>query len=181
MENSAIILQPVEMNKEIMQELEKRGLIYRIAPGLHNLNPDQGEALVKTIYECKEEYGPHKLISVTINRTEFTTFGTHPDTEDFLLIGDPNTKPLYLVIALCKKDELERKIGEKTVSAKDFVALKVKYNDPEISFFSMLKDVPHGEAVGDEEGKPASFYVTEAKNLTRDLIDFHGYKLKIIC
>ena len=154
MENKKIIsLKPIEMTKEVMQNLEKRGLIYRLCPGHDELEPKEGETLGKSIYECHENYGPHKLITVTVNREKFEAFGTHPDIEDFLLIGDLNTKPLYLLIATCHKDELNKKILQKTLLEKDFILLKAKYNDPEVSFFSMLKNVPHGEVSGIRERK----------------------------
>lgn len=179
MDLKPIRLKPVEMTKEIMLDLENRKLIYRLCPNHDELSPGVGETHAKAIYECADKYGPHKLITVTVNRSELAGFGTHDDIEDFLLIGDPSTKPMYLVIALCMKDELEDKIEKGTVSEKDFVALKVKYNDPEVSFFSMLRNVPHGEAAAEGEGRPASFYVTESRDLGLDVTDFKGFKLKV--
>jgi hypothetical protein len=162
-----IILRPVEMTKAVMQDLEKRNLIIRISPDTTNLKALPGQTLVNPIYSSSNASGPHKLMFITLNRRELTEFGTHPDNEDFLLIGDTDTKPLYLVIALCHKDELDKKIKSKTVSSDDFITLRVKHNDADVSFFTMLKDIPHGEAVGKGSGKPASFYVGES----RDLID----------
>jgi len=162
-----IILRPVEMTKTVMQDLENRNFIIRISPDTKKLDAKAGQTLVDPIYSSSEGSGPHKLMFVTVNRMDLSEFGTHPDNEDFLLIGDPNTKPLYLVVALCMKDELDVKIKNKTVSADDFVTLRVKHNDADVSFFTMLKDVPHGEAIGKGDGKAASFYVGES----RDLID----------
>jgi hypothetical protein len=171
-----IQLHPVEMTKEVMQRLEDKGLIYRLYPGHHDLDVPEGETRVRSLYECQDKFGPHKLIVVTVNRPGLPGFGSHPDVEDFILMGDPNTKPLYLVIALCLKTELEQKIMDQTLTEADFITLKVKYNDPEVSFFSMLKDVPHGEGVADSEGKPASFYVTEPRDLPLELSNLGCYR-----
>ena len=37
---------------------------------------------------------------MTVNRTEFAAFGTHPENEEFL-IGNPDSQPMYLAVALC--------------------------------------------------------------------------------
>jgi predicted Fe-Mo cluster-binding NifX family protein len=119
------------------------------------------------------------LIAVTVNRFKFGAFGTHDDNEEFILIGDPNSKPMYLAIALCTKVELDKKIHMHTLTAQDFLVLKAKYNDPQVSFFVMLKDVPHGEASVDSEGKPPYFYVTESRDQTIHFTDFGSYELKV--
>jgi len=174
-----IRLKPVEMTSEIMQMLEGKGLIYRLCPGHDELRASKEETLVKTIYASDEKFGPHKLITVTVNRSEFAVFHTHPDSEEFLAIGDPNAKPLYLVMALCNKHELESRVKSKTLSENDFVTLKVKYNDPEVSFFTILKNIPHGEAASAKDGKPPSFYVTESRDLGVEMLLLGEYKLKL--
>lgn len=160
-----IVLKPVEMTKAVMLELEKKNLIVRISPDRPALDAMPGATKCVPVYSSVDETGPHKLLFITVNRMELPEFGTHPDNEDFLLIGDPDTKPMYLVIALCPKDVLDQKIKGKTVNRDDFITLKVKFNDPEVSFFTMLKDIPHGEAIGKGDGKPASFFVTESRDL----------------
>ena len=172
-------INPVEMSKETMQALEDRNLIIRLYPNRHELPAKSGENNEKSLYESDADYGPHKLIAVTINRASFEDFATHPDNEEFLLIGDPHSKPLYLAICLHKKDELNRRIMENSLLPEDFICLRVKYNDPEVSFFTMLANVPHGEAVANSEGPGASFYVTESRDLPNDLIDFRGYELRV--
>jgi hypothetical protein len=66
------------------------------------------------------------------------------------------------------------------MTAKDFVALRVKFNDPEVSYFVMLKDTPHGEVTVDEPGIPASFYVTEPRDIIIEKVNFGDYQLKVI-
>ncbi len=174
-----IVLNPVEMSPAVMQDLEARGLIIRLCPNNHELEVGDEETRDGTIYSSAAAFGPHKLITVTVNRTTFASFGTHADNEEFLLIGDPATKPLYLVIALHRRQELAAIIECGELSAADFCCLKVRYNDPFASFFVMLKDVPHGEVVAGGDGRPASFYVTEPRDLGIDLTDFGDYELVV--
>jgi len=174
-----IMLKPVEMTPAVMRELEQRGLIIRLAPGCHELPAAPGETRWKAIYSSAEQFGPHMLITVSVNATDFLEFGTHADNEEFLLIGDPTTRPLYLAIALRTQDEIEGKARDGTLSGDDFVCLDVAFNDPEVSFFTMRAGVPHGEAVGPSEGRPASFYVTESRDLATDLTDFGGRRLAV--
>jgi hypothetical protein len=172
-----ITLAPVEMTQDVMQDLEHRGLIIRLCPDHHVLPARPGESLAESIYESGASHGPHELITVTVNRSTLAAFGTHPDNEEFLLIGDPETKPLYLVVALHRKTELQRRIAERLLTASDFVCLRVKYNDAQVSFFTMLAEVAHGEAVGAGEGRPASFYVTEPRDLETEVTEFGDYEL----
>ncbi len=173
-------LKPTPMTPEVMQMLEDKGLIIRLCPSHHAFELQSEDCETKDIYVSDEKYGPHKIIVVVVDRTAFTAFGTHPDNEEFLLIGgDPAEKKMYLLVALCKKEEFEAKVRENRLTAEDLVCLDCKYNDPEVSFFTMLKDVPHGEATKDEPKKPASFYVTEPNDMGLDAVDFGAYDIVI--
>ncbi len=177
--STTIELAPIDMTPSVMQDLEERGLIIRLAPRRHELPAAPGETLWEPIYDSAEALGPHRLITVSVNKTTLDEFGTHVDNEEFLLIGDASMKPLYLVVALCQKEDLVGKIARKAISADDFVCLRVRYNDPEVSFFTMLAEVPHGEAVGEADGRPATFYVTEPRDLDTEIADFGPYDLRI--
>jgi hypothetical protein len=172
-------LDPIEFTPELADDLEQSGLILRLAPRRHELQASPGETLWEPIYDSSEEFGPHRLITVSVNRTTLDEFGSHLGNEEFLLIGDDSMKPLYLLVARHKKRELHDKIARHALSPEDFVCLRLKYNDPEVSFFTMLADVPHGEAVGGGEGGPATFYVTEPRDLDTDLTDLGEYELRI--
>ncbi len=176
---TTIGLTPADMTPSVMQNLEDRGQIIRLAPRRHELPAAPGETLWEPIYDSSEELGPHRLITVSVNKTTLDEFGTHADNEEFLLIGDASMKPLYLVIALCSKEELAGKVARAALSADDFVCLRVRYNDPETSFFTMLANVPHGEAVGEADGRPATFYVAEPRDLDTEMTDFGPYELRI--
>lgn len=172
-----ILLTPVEMTESVMQDLEDRSLIIRLCPNHHELPVQQGETRGESVYESDIRHGAHKLITVSVNRSTFAAFGTHPDNEEFLLIGDPATKPMYLAISLHRREELDRRITENELTALDFICLRVKYNDPNVSFFTMLADVPHGEAVADIDGRPASFYVTEPCDMGLEPTSFGSYEI----
>lgn len=172
-------LEPVAMTPAVMADLERRRLIIRLGAHRHDLPSQPGQTLDRPIYKSADKYGPHMLISVTVNRVPFADFATHPDNEDFLMIGDPATKPLYLVVALMMRPDLEKKIAEGTLSPADFVCLQVKWNDPEVSFFTMLAGVPHGEGIVDAEGALPTFYVTEGRDLPNDLVDMGRYELAV--
>jgi hypothetical protein len=174
-----IYLEPVRMTAAIMEDLEQRKLIFQLGSGRHELPSKWGEKLDRPVYDSDENYGGHRLLSVTVNRASLSDFATHPDNEDFLMLGDPSSKPLYLVIALMQRAELIKKIENKTISSADFICLEVVWNDPNISFFTMLADIPHGETITAREGRPPSFYVTEGRFLPDDLIDFGNYELYV--
>ena len=69
-------------------------------PRGHDRAAQPGETLGESIYETADRYGPHKLIAVTVNHAEFAAFGTHPDNEEFPLIGNPDSQPICLAVAL---------------------------------------------------------------------------------
>ena len=150
-----IEMAPIEMTPETMQDLEDRGLIIRMRPG------------------------SHELIAVTVDREEFAGFGTHPDNEEFLLIGEPETNPMYLAVALCGRDEFEEKVKLGRLAPSDLVLLRCKYSDPELSFFVIRKGVPHCEAIVDADQPPATFFVTESRDLPLDLVQMRKYRLRV--
>ncbi len=174
-----IALRTVEMTPSVMRQLEERGLIIRLSPRNHELPAEPGETRWAPIYDAAEELGPHRLITISVNATGFLEFGSHADNEEFLLIGDSTMKPLYLVIALCTQSELEEKARGEALSAADFICLCARFNDPEVSFFTMRGGVPHGEAVGRTDGRPATFYVTEPRDLETNLADLGIYEIGV--
>ena len=174
-----LVIKPTDMHEAVMKDLEKKGLIIRLCPHNHDLEPEVNEALDEAIYIGKESTGPHKLITVTINRTSFSKFGIHQDNEEFLLIGDQNTKPMYLAIAYLDNASLNRKIKEETLCESDIIILKCRYNDPNASFFVMKAGVPHGEAIIDKDLPLPSFYVTEGRDTMTQITDWGNYQLVI--
>lgn len=174
-----ITIKPVEMTPKVMNFLEQKGLIIRLCPDHHQLDIEAGETKSEAIYKSDIQYGSHMLITVTVNKTDFENFGWHEDHEEFLLIGDSKSSPMYLVIALRDHNTLKRKITNRTLSADDFVALSVKYNDPKVSFFTMKKHILHGELVKESTNNPPTFYVTEPTDMHLNRLDLGPYELAI--
>lgn len=176
-----IAVKPVKMTEEIMQMLEDKGLIIRLGPGRHSFPIEKHGCDTQKLYVSQPQYGSHMLISVVVDRIEFSAFGTHEDNEEFLLLGGaPEEKGMYLLIALCKKEELDAKLAAGKATADDFVCLDCVFNNPQLSFFVMLKDVPHGEATPDNGKLPASFYVTEPSGMGLVPTNWHGHVLEIL-
>ena len=167
-----LTLPVLEMTPERMEQMEKEGLIRRLCPGRHELtDTPAGETLGESLYEGEEGYGPHKIIIVTVNREGFPGFGTHPDQEEFWLVGPEDAIPMYILVARMSRTAFEAKVQGGTLTQEDFYLLCAKYNDPQVSFFIMNKGIPHGEGIFGGEGRLPSFYVTESRDLPLDLCE----------
>ena len=167
------------MTREIMLDLESRGMIIRLAPDSHRPEIGLNESMGITVYTSDPSYGGHKLISVAIGNDRLGNFGIHHDNEEFLLIGSDDDKPLFLLISYLSVDELRDKIVSGSVTEDDFICLRCKFNDPEVSYFTMLSGVVHGEASVLGEGRAPKFYVTEPTDLTTEVIDLSSLNITI--
>ncbi len=165
MSGNTVVLRPVDMNRESMSMLEEKGLIHRIAPGKDIAGPVDGTNLGRSIYDSDERFGGHKLIVATIGATTLRYFGCHDDNEDVWMLGLPGRRPMYFVVGTCLVGEFAEKVRAGALAESDFVCLRVRYNDPEASFFVMKKHVPHGEFIIPTDAPNPSFYVTESANL----------------
>ncbi len=166
-----------EMTAECMEFLEKKGLIIRLCPSHHRFEVERGCGIGKDLYQSSEGSGRHKLLYAGINRTAFDAFGMHDENEEILLLGGEGEKELYLLIGLSSWEEFQKKSRRGTLSEEDFICLRCKYNDPYVSFFTMCKGVLHGEAVGEGEGLPATFYVTEPTGIRLDVFPMENYRI----
>ena len=168
-----------EMTPQLMAEMERLNLIIRLCQGHESFHARPGETTWREMYEPKEGFGPHRLIAIRVNREAFSAFGTHPDNEEFWCLGDPDTQPLYLAVSKLGVQALKEKIKSNTLVAEDFILLRIKYNDPDVSYFVMRAGVPHGEAIVDHKKKPAGFYVTESRDLPLDVTELGSYELRV--
>ncbi len=169
-----LILKPVKMHMEIMEELERRGLIERLAPSRekHRVPVGRKEGRGEKLYVSRASSGGHTLVACAIDNDTFSSFATHQENEEFLLLGGVDERPMYLLICLLSREELLEKMQKGTLTGEDFVLLDCVFNDPELSFFVMKEGVPHGEcAYG--SGRPATFYVTECEGIRLDKIDLY--------
>ncbi|OQY33753.1 MAG: hypothetical protein B6241_06780 [Spirochaetaceae bacterium 4572_59] len=172
-------LKPVDMTVSIMKSMESMGLIRMLTPANHSAEAKEGETAVVELYRSSPQAGPHKLISVSVRRNTLPGFGIHNENEEFLLIGDDTQNPLFLVVAVCSQETLEAKAREKLLSSEDFICLRLTYNDPELSFFIMNKNVPHGECTASNSAPGSTFYVTESSDISLDTTQFGDVKLVV--
>ncbi len=181
MTNKLLELHPVPMDEPLMKMLEDKGLILLLGPGLHemkNLEPETGKDI--KLYVSNPNHGPHQLLAVTKNQSQIQSIGSHCDNEEFLLLGEPDTKPLYLLVALMGHEELDRKAAGAGLTPEDFLLIRCTFNDPRCSFFTMLHDVPHSECTATGEGRNPSFYVTEPASMPSRTSALCGYGFAVV-
>lgn len=178
MENKVLKVPVTEMTPEVMQKMEDEGLIIRLAPHHHDIDTPFGNTWFEALYEGAEGYGPHKIIALTVNRPGFPGFGTHPDQEEFWLIGDNGAKPMYILVARMPLKEYREKLEAGKLTENDFYLLRARYNDPEVSFFVMKAGIPHGEGIFEKTGINPSFYVTESRDLPLDICGTGDYSVE---
>ena len=174
-----ILVKPVSVNEAILDQLESYGVIRRICPGKDILDTKHGESRHRSVYECDDQFGPHKLICVTINSTEPTNFLYHNDHEDFMLIDKFGRTDLVITMSIHHHTVLEEKIENGQITSDDFMSVIFEPNNPELSFFTVNAGYPHVETCKVVSGIPPSFYVGECRDLDENHIDFKAYNLKI--
>jgi len=92
---------------------------------------------------------------------------SHPHNEEFLIINNTalELKPLLMIIGLHKHKEIERKAKKGGLTSRDFLMLRLRYNDHRTSVFTMLKDTPHCEMSARGRGRASIFFVSEPTDL----------------
>ena len=91
------LLLPIqEMTPEIMDFLEKKGLIIRMCPSHHRVDVEPGGGAGVTLYASTKNLG-HKLIAIAIDRECFSAFGYHDENEEVYLLGGENEKDMYML------------------------------------------------------------------------------------
>ena len=163
-----IEMAPVDMSQSVMQDLENRGLIIR-----RPLDKSEFDARIaqsgeqSTNERAARSDRSERLRRVAVaDRQDFAELVSHHDNGEVLLIGEREYGPMYLVIALCMRDEFEEKVKTGRLSVNDLILLRCRYNDPNVSSFAIIKDVPHSEAVLDA-------------NLPFDIIEMRKYRIKV--
>lgn len=173
-----IIPDIIEANVELFKNLEKKGIIERFIKGKESIDLARDKFNVEKRYSTDEKFGGHKLICVNFNLTK-VNLNYHQEKEDFILINDcKKYKRLYLLVSLLKKDDLEKKISNQKLCAKDFLIIKLKFNHPLLSFFTMNKYIPHCELVKSENSElNPYFFVTEPTKLENISINTNKYNI----
>lgn len=163
---SAIYLKPLKANLKLFKRLEKKKLVRLITPTKKTIETKTKTGAVSKFYASKEKFGTHTLMCVGKRATEIR-LSSHDDNEDFILINPLNLKfkNLYLILALDKEKKFLKKFYGGKLESKDLLAVELKFNDPCLSFFIMLKNTIHCEVTGKAQGQHPVFFVTEASKL----------------
>lgn len=175
-----LVIKPIDITPKIAARLERRGLIRIFKPTRRALNVKEGKCVAEKIYSTEPPFGTHKLICVGKNETRLA-LTTHPDNEDFIVINPTNYKfkPLYLIIGLGSEKVLEQKARVGRLNKQDIIALRLKYNDPKVCAFTMLKNTPHCEVTVPGKGRAPVFFVTEPSNFEMEQVNLHKYQLRL--
>jgi len=166
-----ITLKPVKSSAKVVKYLEKKGLISVLKPTDKALKTRTKTGTVDILYTSNKRFGSHRLMCIG-KRTKKVQLCYHFDNEDFIFInpGNIDYQKLYLIFALDKIDVFSKKLSKNLLSSKDFVAVEIVYNDPNLSFFTMLKKTVHCEVVKDEDKQHPVFFVTESSDLKNNKI-----------
>ncbi|MBR3654327.1 MAG: hypothetical protein IKN62_02690 [Elusimicrobia bacterium] len=166
-----ITLKPVKSSTKVFKFLEKKGLISVLKPTDKALKTRTKTGTVDILYTSNKRFGSHRLMCIG-KRTKKVQFSYHLDNEDLLFINPENIdyQKLYLVFALDKIDVFGKKLKKNLLNSKDFVAVEIVYNDPKLSFFTVLKKTVHCEVVKDEDKQHPIFFVMESSDLKNNKI-----------
>jgi hypothetical protein len=166
-----ITLKPVKSSTKVFKYLEKKGLISVLKPTDKALKTRTKTGTVDILYTSNKRLGSHRLMCIG-KRTKKVQLCYHFDNEDFIFInpGNIDYQKLYLIFALDKIDVFGKKLKKNLLNSKDFVAVEIVYNDPNLSFFTMLKKTVHCEVVKDEDKQHPVFFVTESSDLKNNKI-----------
>ena len=147
-----IILKPVKSSIKVFNYLEKKGLISVLKPTNKAIKTKTRTGIVDILYTSNKKFGSHRLMCI----------GKRTKNVDY--------QKLYLVFALDKIDVFSKKLSKNLLNEKDFIAVEVVYNDPHLSFFTVLKKTVHCEVVKDEDKQHPVFFVTESSDLKNNKI-----------
>ncbi len=177
-----IILKPVNVSTRIFQFLERRNLIRTLKPTQRIIQTRSQRGCVDTIYTTARSFGSHKLICVRMGPSQ-VYLNSHPDNEEFLLMNASTTafKPFFIVFGLCPHRQLEDKVRKNQLSQEDFLLVRMPFNDPRFSVFSLLKDTPHCEVTAPGRGNSPIFFVAEPSKLPMRYVDFQGKYSFSVC
>jgi len=161
---------------DVLQGLQKRGLIKTLAPSRRLLCSSHPNGAMETLYCASYRHGSHKLVCIKKNSGDIR-FTFHPGNEEFIIMNTAAraSRPLYIVIGLYARRALARKLKNGTLSARDFVCLEFSPRGKEAYIFTMLKDTVHCEIAGPGRGTGPVFFVSEPSRLKLHAFKTPGY------
>ena len=103
----------------------------------------------------------------------------HLDNEYLFFLNPQNTDyaKLYVVFALDKIDNFNKKLKKETLTNKDFITVEIGFNNAKLSFFSVLKGTVHCEIINKNQQKQHPvFFASEASELKNNKIKHNNIK-----
>jgi hypothetical protein len=175
----------IDASVEVFELLERKKIVRRFLSNIPtSVDVPEGEYFSRTVYKTPEIFGTHKLNMIAKNMSS-VQIAYHRFSEDIILIKNDSTsfqKPLLFVVSLLKVDELLKRIETKRITNEDFLCLRLKYNDPELSFFTILEYTAHAELTIPGNGGNEIFFVTEPSEedyITIDSLNGADYRINI--
>jgi hypothetical protein len=176
---TTLTLQSKQFTMADMRELERHGLVAGLTPPEDTVKAPEGQFKAKALYKTEPRYGGHMLLFVSLNLLE-GKLNYHPGNEEVFLINPyERTKPLIWVFGLKKRAEIEAKIANNTLTAADFAAYEMPFNDWQLSCFTVLAGTLHYEITLPGPEPNPYFWVGESGELPRIDLDLHDYILKV--
>jgi len=175
-----IILKPVKVTETLFEGFEKKKLIKLLRPSKAAIETRTKTGTVSRFYTSKKEFGAHTLMCVG-KRTAEIRLSYHEDNEDFMLLNPLGLKfkRLYLIISFLKKNDFLRKFNAGKLAEKDLTAVELEFNNPKLSFFTMLKHTVHCEVADRSEEQHPVFFVSEPSELKDNKLSTKLYDIRI--
>ena len=175
-----IILKPLKASETLLEGFEKKKLIKLLRPSKATIETRTKTGAVTRFYTSRKEFGAHTLMSVGKRTTEIG-LSYHEDNEDFILLNPLGLKfkKLYLIISFLKKSDFLRKFNSGKLGEKDLAAVELEFNNPKLSFFTMLKHTVHCEVTDKSEEQHPVFFVSEPSALKDNKLSKKLYDIRI--
>ena len=176
-----LLLKAHELTPEDARLLEEKGLISFIRHPQLSIRKGLASDYFKGDNFRADKHGFH---SVTITYTEIF-LSSHPKGQDeivFMWDAQGEFHPLYFVFALHKRGEYLGRIKEGAITAEDYLALRVPYNDPQYSSFIVWHETVHCELTDRREQQAIypSFFVLELMALKVQYTEEKKYGVHLI-
>ena len=176
-----ITLKPQKSTKQLFDLLEKKKLIKTFKPTKKTVTTTKRNGCVDILYTSRKSFGAHRFMCIG-KKNKKVQLCYHLDNEDLFFLNPQNSEyaKLYLVFALDKIKIFSKKLKEESLKDKDFITVEVCFNDPNLSFFSVLKGTVHCEIVDEQDLRQHPvFFVSESSELKNNKIKHNNVKFLI--
>ncbi|MDR1941662.1 MAG: hypothetical protein LBQ47_04990 [Endomicrobium sp.] len=175
-----IILKPVKASEKLFKDFEKKKLIKLFRPTLKTISTKTKTGAVSRLYSSRKIFGTHSLMCVG-KRTTDIRLSYHDDNEDLILLNPLGMKfkKLYFIVSALKKTQFLKKFLSGLLSPKDLTAVELEFNDPALSFFTVLKGTVHCEITDASKKQHPIFFVSEPSRLKDNKLSAFLYDIRI--